>query len=456
MIPFRRHQNTAATRTGGGPTRGWARAEGEADRVADAVLDRDSRDSGHRPHADVPQAGAAALPGVGQPLDPARRAFFEQRLGADLSGVRVHAGAAADRAARDEHAYAYTFGEHVVLGDDAGDATLAHELVHVLQQRQAGHTAVQREERASTGGIGATPPKVKFDFVSEQPAGEDMRVLFQHDSASLAGFDPKSVLARLPSNRPLVVDVDGYASSEGDTDYNVNLSAHRAAVLRTILLPLLPEGSIVQLHAHGATAVFGDPAANRRVGIRFAEAQVPLVPPLGTGAFGRDRRLERLLPDLHLHLDPGLSRFAPPETVLPTPDLRLGERSEPKAPVAPFRVPLLPAEPVRPIELFPRLLPPKTLVEWTDMRQVFTDHGAGPIDQRMFDAIETFAKDWFQRYRELGLTDDQARWLVNFGTRKAIAVELTRDGNTPVDRSDNELSREGKPTPIIIPLSIHF
>ncbi|GAA2734367.1 hypothetical protein GCM10010360_25490 [Streptomyces nogalater] len=62
---------------------------------------------------------------------------METRLGADFSDVRVHMDAAAQASAADIGARAYTSGSHVVIGAAGGDKhTLAHELTHVIQQRQ--------------------------------------------------------------------------------------------------------------------------------------------------------------------------------------------------------------------------------------------------------------------------------------------------------------------------------
>ena len=62
---------------------------------------------------------------------------MESRLDADFSDVRLHTGAAAARSARAIGARAYTSGSHVVLGTGGADKhTLAHELTHVVQQRQ--------------------------------------------------------------------------------------------------------------------------------------------------------------------------------------------------------------------------------------------------------------------------------------------------------------------------------
>lgn len=97
------------------------------------------RRAGH-PGAQAP-VQRSTVPGVlgsgGRPLDEAVRTDMESRLGADFSDVRVHDDAAARRSAAEIGARAYTSGNHVVLGDGGGDRhTLAHELTHVIQQRQ--------------------------------------------------------------------------------------------------------------------------------------------------------------------------------------------------------------------------------------------------------------------------------------------------------------------------------
>ncbi|MFD0078534.1 DUF4157 domain-containing protein [Streptomyces sp. NPDC127166] len=73
----------------------------------------------------------------GRPLDDATRTDMESRLGADFSDVRVHDDSAARASAAEVGARAYTSGNHVVIGEGGADKhTLAHELTHVIQQRQ--------------------------------------------------------------------------------------------------------------------------------------------------------------------------------------------------------------------------------------------------------------------------------------------------------------------------------
>ena len=63
----------------------------------------------------------AALSAPGQPLAAETRAFFEPRFGRDLSGVRLHTGAAAERSAREISASAYTVGRDIVFGNGGLD-----------------------------------------------------------------------------------------------------------------------------------------------------------------------------------------------------------------------------------------------------------------------------------------------------------------------------------------------
>ena len=92
-----------------------------------------------------------ALASPGRPLAPAFRQEMEQRFGQDFSRVRVHTGALAEQSAREVRARAYTTGHHIVFGAgefapeaQEGRRLIAHELTHVVQQRQQPHGALQR------------------------------------------------------------------------------------------------------------------------------------------------------------------------------------------------------------------------------------------------------------------------------------------------------------------------
>ncbi|WP_406159584.1 DUF4157 domain-containing protein [Streptomyces sp. NBC_01005] len=103
--------------------------------------------------------------GGGQPLDTDTRADLEGRMGADFSDVRVHTDSAAHESAKGVGAHAYTVGNNVVFQRDAydpsssqGRTTLAHELTHVIQQRNG---PVDGTEAA--GGIRVSDPSDRFE-----------------------------------------------------------------------------------------------------------------------------------------------------------------------------------------------------------------------------------------------------------------------------------------------------
>ncbi len=94
------------------------------------------------PTNDVPPIVHDVLRSPGQSLDRGTSTFMESRFGHDFSGVRVHSDGRAAESARSVNALAYTVGQNVVFGagqyaptTTAGKRLLAHELTHVVQQR---------------------------------------------------------------------------------------------------------------------------------------------------------------------------------------------------------------------------------------------------------------------------------------------------------------------------------
>lgn len=143
------------------------RFEVEADRVADDVMRMPDR-PGPRPQiqrfaqvaavnqqcasraardtagGDLSSVVARGTSGGGQALDDGTRTFMESRFGRDFGHVRVHTGGGAAESARSINALAYTVGSDVVFGvgryapqTGTGRRLIAHELAHVVQQRNA-------------------------------------------------------------------------------------------------------------------------------------------------------------------------------------------------------------------------------------------------------------------------------------------------------------------------------
>lgn len=92
----------------------------------------------------VDRAALDARLGAGRPLDGGAQSRMGAAFGYDFARVRVHADREAGAAVRELNALAFTIGHHVAFapgryrpGDPVGDALLAHELAHVVQQGQA-------------------------------------------------------------------------------------------------------------------------------------------------------------------------------------------------------------------------------------------------------------------------------------------------------------------------------
>lgn len=128
----------------------------------------------------------------GQPLPAPAKDDMEARFGADLSGVRLHTGAAARESAAAIGARAYTAGVHVVIGAGGADEhTLAHELAHVIQQRSGPVPAA-----ADGRGLRLSDPDHPFERAAESAAARAM---------SGAALDPPAAAAMrapVPPGRP--------------------------------------------------------------------------------------------------------------------------------------------------------------------------------------------------------------------------------------------------------------
>ncbi len=106
----------------------------------------------------------------GRPLDAATRVDMEARLGADFTDVRLHTDSAARASATEVGALAYTSGNHVVI--DGGDKyTLAHELTHVIQQRQGSVSGIDMGN-----GLSISSPDDRFERAAERNAQRVMSV----------------------------------------------------------------------------------------------------------------------------------------------------------------------------------------------------------------------------------------------------------------------------------------
>jgi hypothetical protein len=152
---------------------------------------------------DDPSTVPDVLRSPGRPLDTATRTEFESRFGADFADVRVHTGAAAERSAAEIGARAYTSGSHVVIGEQGDDPhTMAHELTHVLQQRQGPVRGAQ-----AANGVQVSSPDDEFERAAEATATEVLRAPVAAQGMpgqrrSTAHQSRPSVVYRAPSVKP--------------------------------------------------------------------------------------------------------------------------------------------------------------------------------------------------------------------------------------------------------------
>jgi hypothetical protein len=155
------------------------RSTGNAGVVAALQRDHDGHDH-EQEHEDAARSPVhdVVSSGGGRPLEPDVRADMETRLGHDFGDVRVHDGSAAHESAKAVHATAYTVGSNVVFqrdvydpGSDAGRLTLAHELTHVVQQRNG-----PVDGTPAAGGIRVSDPGDRFEREAATNAERAMAV----------------------------------------------------------------------------------------------------------------------------------------------------------------------------------------------------------------------------------------------------------------------------------------
>ncbi len=131
--------------------------EGEAGTLRRSAAGQDEP-ADHEGPAVAPSIVREVLGTSGQPLEARTASFMGSHLGHDFARVRVHADGRAAAAALAVGANAFTVGLHVVFGPDryrpgtpTGDKLIAHELTHVLQQRNQA-PRVQRDPGARSDG----------------------------------------------------------------------------------------------------------------------------------------------------------------------------------------------------------------------------------------------------------------------------------------------------------------
>ncbi|MFF7370328.1 DUF4157 domain-containing protein [Streptomyces tricolor] len=182
------------------------------------------------------------LRSTGTPLPAPVRQDMESRFGTDFSDVRLHTGAAAARSARAIGARAYTSGSHVVIGAGGGDRhTLAHELTHVVQQRQGPVAGTEHGD-----GLSISDPSDRFEREAEANAHRVMRA-----SPTTAGPAPETAPAqrRAAGAAEAVQRALDYTAVPNGSQFQARTNGGRASVVE-----MITDGSLQ------GTAPYQDPA----------------------------------------------------------------------------------------------------------------------------------------------------------------------------------------------------
>jgi Domain of unknown function (DUF4157) len=144
--------------------------------------------------------------GGGQSLDTGLQRSMGQAMGANFSRVRVHTDNRADQLNRSIQAKAFTTGQDVFFrqgayqpGSRGGQELLAHELTHVVQQRQTIQTSSQGVIQRNVGfefEVGGYPVnKLNQNMTPEQSAGT---TLLEGADLGNTGLEKGTNMARGP------------------------------------------------------------------------------------------------------------------------------------------------------------------------------------------------------------------------------------------------------------------
>ena len=104
------------------------------------------------------EAKIQSIKSNGQSIPKSLRTFFEPRFDRDFSQVRLHTDNHAAEVAQTINARAFTFGRDIVFGKrqyvpetPIGQYLIAHELTHVLQQKEGLQPSIQRKGNDEVG-----------------------------------------------------------------------------------------------------------------------------------------------------------------------------------------------------------------------------------------------------------------------------------------------------------------
>ncbi|CAB5150611.1 hypothetical protein D3OALGA1CA_4397 [Olavius algarvensis associated proteobacterium Delta 3] len=175
-------------------------------RMSDADVDAQTQASDSTPQVTPQLANRIRnMEGKGEPLTPELRSYFEPRFGADFSNVRIHTDSEAEQTNEELDVIAFTMGRNISFSQGRystdtheGKQLLAHELVHVSQQKTLGsHPPIlQRKPDPSTSSF-----KIKSKTPVQAGSHSELLTMLQLPEGTVppGAFDDPEVLAYLVS-----------------------------------------------------------------------------------------------------------------------------------------------------------------------------------------------------------------------------------------------------------------
>jgi hypothetical protein len=150
----------------------------ESEPIQRAIAEEDKpiqRKGKETPHVSSSTAATIRSPGAGSSIPAGVRHQIEPHVGANLSGVRVHSGTDAHRAAASINALAFTYGNNIFLsrGESCSNVGLmAHEATHVVQQGSA--PIIQRQPKCADC---ETEQPVQTQLLQRQPLAQQIETV---------------------------------------------------------------------------------------------------------------------------------------------------------------------------------------------------------------------------------------------------------------------------------------
>ncbi|HEX3043668.1 MAG TPA: DUF4157 domain-containing protein [Bacillota bacterium] len=306
-------------------------AELEADRVSEEVSSQNSIDLLRKEQQEQPairkKASDRKEPNFiptqqmdnlngGNPLSNTDRDFFESRFGSDFSNLKVHTDSKANETAEAINARAYTNGNDIVFakgeyqpGTNEGKKLIAHELTHVIQQRESGSLNVKPIQRqanekeytitSSQGNVIKVGTAVTYDFSENIPEGADFTWVIENDPNTYAAFlkdNPEllqrytgnankrkmEAIARIPGTHTIRVDITKDGQYINSAVYKQIVLPESASEEDILLRTLYQEPSVNASRLQpGTTKVTPEVAFN--ILENLSKNQPPFKPELGKG-----------------------------------------------------------------------------------------------------------------------------------------------------------------------------